>query len=192
MMIKCYATALCGYLLLTGAFLNATDGAFAAESASERRYRLFQHGTFVLSVPRAWTEDVRQPPGGLPPTITFSSPRLPRFLVLVTPIWSRKSVTPENDPARIRALVEDAAAAVASSAVESTLPLLELSGSSGTGYYFSATDRAPKPDEFEFLTQGAIAVRDLAVTFTILTNEKESQAVPQALKMLQNAGHVPQ
>ncbi len=50
-------------------------------------------------------------------------------------------------------LVDDAANKAAPDAVQSTILVRKLAGKHGNGYYFSATDKAPKPDEYEFLTQ---------------------------------------
>jgi hypothetical protein len=46
-----------------------------------------------------------------------------------------------------------------------------MRGESGMGYYFSATDRAPKPGEFKYLTQGILHIGELVASFTILSND---------------------
>jgi hypothetical protein len=61
----------------------------------------------------------------------------------------------------------------------------------GPGFYFSATDRAPKPDEYKFLTQGVVRVGELSVTFTILTNDGQDAVVKQALDALKSATQEP-
>jgi hypothetical protein len=53
--------------------------------------------------------------------------------------------------------------------------------------YFSATDRAPKPGEYKFMTQGMLQVGELSVTFTILTNEGQELVIKQALDALKGA-----
>ena len=70
------------------------------------------------------------------------------------------------------------------------LSVNELTGTSGVGYYFSATDRAPAPGEYRYMTQGMISVGALAVTFTILTNDGQSGVVDDALAMVSRAAHV--
>jgi hypothetical protein len=64
---------------------------------------------------------------------------------------------------------------------------VEFQGRSGPGFYFSATDRAPKPGEYKFLTQGIVRVGELSVTFTILTNDGQEAVVKQALEALKGA-----
>jgi hypothetical protein len=59
------------------------------------------------------------------------------------------------------------------------------------GFYFAATDRAPKPDEYKFLTQGVVRVGELSVTFTILTNDGQDAVVKQALDALKGATQEP-
>jgi hypothetical protein len=59
-------------------------------------------------------------------------------------------VTKISDEATIRSEVAAAAKKAASQSVEGTLPLQELKGIEGRGYYFSATDRAPGPGEYVF------------------------------------------
>ena len=73
---------------------------------------------------------------------------------------------------------------------ESFLPLEELSGAKGPGYYFSATDKAPKPEEFAYLTQGMLLVGELAVTFSVLTNDGQEKVRDAALDMLKRAVQV--
>lgn len=92
-------------------------------------------------------------------------------------------------PEEMKSSVERAADGASQQAVEKTIPIRELKGSSGKGYYFSATDKAPKPDEFKYLTQGMLGVGDLAVTFTILTNDGQDAVVKEALSMLSSAAH---
>ncbi|HEY7676568.1 MAG TPA: hypothetical protein VIG69_05830, partial [Candidatus Methylomirabilis sp.] len=71
-----------------------------------------------------------------------------------------------------------------------TIEVRELQGVAARGYYFSATDRAPKPGEYKFMTQGMLRVGSLLVTFTILTNDGQGNIVADALAMLRSARHV--
>ena len=84
-------------------------------------------------------------------------------------------------------LVEDTVDELEPLLVETDIPILGLRGGSGTGYYITGTDKDTGPDEYKYLAQGAIAVDDLLVTFTVLTNEKDSTVVKDALDMLRNA-----
>ena len=55
---------------------------------------------------------------------------------------------------------------------------------------FFSTDRAPKPDEYKYMTQGMILVGDIALTFTILTNDGQEIVITNALSMLKSSTHV--
>lgn len=83
-------------------------------------------------------------------------------------------------------MVQGAIARAAPQATERELKLIDLGSSGKPGFYFSATDKAPEPDGFKYLTQGAIAVDELRVAFTILSNGENNQAVAQALEMLRS------
>jgi hypothetical protein len=78
-----------------------------------------------------------------------------------------------------------------SQSVERVLPIQEIKGVDGRGFYFAATDRAPKPGEYKYLTQGMIRVGEIALAFTILTNDGEESVVQAALKILRTAAHRP-
>jgi hypothetical protein len=88
-------------------------------------------------------------------------------------------------------LVERGADGARSQAVEKDLPVREFRSSSVFGNYFSATDRAPKPGEYKYLTQGAATVQGLAFTFTILSNDDSRVAVESALRMIEAARREP-
>ena len=108
-------------------------------------------------------------------------------MVLITALWSPTQDSSFNSSARVRALVEETAVKLSPQAVERAIPIHEIHGTAGRGYYFSATDKAPGPDEYKYLTQGALAVDDLLLTFTVLTNEANSAVVNDALDVVRSA-----
>ena len=71
--------------------------------------------------------------------------------------------------------------------VEKSLPIQSFGSGEVQGSYYSATDRAPKPGEFKYMTQGAMSVNGLPVAFTILSNGNAQAAVAPALRMLSAA-----
>ncbi len=157
--------------------------ASAGEPWQERTLSIADRGTLVLSTPRAWAQNI----GEAPPTIRFSNSTGQQFVVLITALWSPTQDTSFNSSARVRALVEERAEKLAPQTVERELPIREMHGTSGRGYYFSATDKAPGPDEYKYLTEGAFAVDDLLLFFTILTNEANSAVVNDALDVVRSA-----
>jgi len=176
-------TLLIGLLLC----LLPTVATSQTTQVTERRYTLPDHGHFVLSVPRDWKDQVKQPPNRLPPTIMLGPASGTAFQVLITPIWPFKPGAPAQSADQLRSLVERAAQQAKSQSVEKELPLHDLRGASGQGYYFSATDRAPEPGGWKFLTQGTLLVGELTVTFTVLTNEGQEVVVRQVLEALKTA-----
>ena len=159
--------------------------ASAAEPWQERTLSIADRGTLVLSCPRAWSQQTSQSP----PTIRFSDSTGQKFVVSITALWSSTQDTSFTSSARVRALVEDTAQNLAPQVVERSIRINEIQGIAGRGYYFSVTDKdpGPGPDEFKYLTQGALAVDDLLLTFTVLTNESDSAVVNDALQMVRSA-----
>jgi hypothetical protein len=166
----------------------------AAGGTSERAYRLPGHGALLLQVPNGWSEELRQPPGELPPTAVFRASAGAPFTVLITPLWRASKLAPVFDsPERIYEMVQDTARQIEPEAVEKSLQVVPI-GAGATGYYISATDaslvgRAPPPGEFLHLTQGAVKTGDLLCSFTILSNDPASPIIADALQMLRTASH---
>jgi len=157
-----------------------------------RRFSLPAHGNFELRVPNAWKDSVRQPPNGLPPTITFRSTGSARFEIIVTPIWPMRPDIKTPTVPELKANVREAADRIAPQAVEQTIEVRELRAASSTvGYYYTVTDKAPKLGEYKLMTQGMLGVKDLRVSFTVLTNEGQESTIRQALAMLSSATHSP-
>ena len=143
--------------------------------------------TLQLAVPAAWKDEVREGDRGYPPTIIFTPREGAPFQVLVTPISRPRPEVPVPTGEQIRDSVQRVADQMKTQAVEKELPVIELKGAAGPGYYFSATDKAPLPDEFKYLTQGMLIVGDLAVTFSVLTNDGQEKVKDDALAMLRSA-----
>src|SRR5262245_7120188 len=176
---------------LVVSWLMAATAAAQPDGTTVRRYTLPDHGEFVIQVPADWKDELHQPPNRLPPTITFGPRSGKAFQIFLTTIWPAAKGSPPQSPDRLRATVERGAEGARSQAVEKELRIVEFQGRSGPGFYFSATDRAPKPDEYKFLTQGIVRVGELSVTFTILTNDGQDAVVKQALDALKSATQEP-
>ena len=157
--------------------------ASAAEPWQERRFLIADRGTLVLSTPRAWTQQTSQSP----PTIRFYNSTGQQFVVLITTLWSPTQDTSFNSSAKVRALVEETAVKLSPQAVERAIPINEMQSTAGKGYYFSVTVKDPGPNEYKYLTQGALAVDDLILTFRVLTNEAGSSVVNDAFDVLRSA-----
>jgi len=156
---------------------------------TERRFALPHHGSLVMQIPYNWKHRVHQPSDDLPPTITFTPKGKALFEALFTPVWPATDDDPLQSPDRMRALVEQSAQAVSARAVEPQLPIIEFQGNSGHGFYFSATDRSPKPGEHRFMMQGILRVGRLSMTFTVLTQDSRTHVLDQVLDVAKSTMH---
>lgn len=168
-------------------FLVLVLAASAAGPLQERTLAIPGRGILVVSSPLAWAQQISQPPDEITPTIRFSSTAGQKFEVVIAAFWSPTNDSSFNSSAKVRSIVEDTLVELKPRLVETDIPILELHGGSGTGYFISATVEAAGPGEYKYLTQGAIAVDDLLLTFTVLTNEKPSSIINRALDMLRSA-----
>ncbi|WP_457417571.1 hypothetical protein [Roseateles sp. P5_E7] len=158
--------------------------------AAELRVPLPERDDLILDLPDGWRGQIRRPRADLPPTVAISGPNATTLQILVTPIWpmgDAKAPTANE----IRAMVKSAADNIQPSAVETDLKLNDLGATGKVGYYFSATDRAPEPGGFKFLTQGAAGMGELRVTFTILVNGDATEPTAQALALLRSMRRAP-
>ena len=163
---------------------------FHASSAAERRYPLPERGFLTMDVPAGWRDQLRQPSRSMPPTIALRAGKGRRFEVLVTPMWPAERDAPAPTRKSIRRQVALAADGIRTQSAEPDLRLVKFAGAVGLGYYFSATDRAPNPRGYKFMTDGIVKVGDLALRFTILTNDGQGQVTRDALAMVKSAVYV--
>jgi hypothetical protein len=172
-------------VLLLPALSLAADGA-----PPVRAYDVPGHGRLEFSVPEAWKEEIDRPPGDLPPTIEFSPAVGNDFSVQITPLFSPAGDPDYNRPEKIRPLLEGIGRKQLESSVEKKITLKKIKGAAAAGYSFTLTDRAPKQDEWTYLTQGAVGVGDLLVSFTILTNSLDSAELRQALHLIESCRQI--
>ena len=173
--------------LLKRASIAILSGLLACGAmAADMRVALPERPALVIPLPVGWRGQVRRAAPDLPPTILLSSITEKNFTVMVTPIWllgaDAKPLTPEF----LRAMVAAAAQKAKPQAVEAELPVRDMAGQGLFGAYFSATDKAPKPGEYRNLTQGMVAIGELHVGFTILSNGDAAAVNGPAIQMLQS------
>ena len=181
-------------LSILAALLLGAAPASAADKLTQKRYPLpEQRGTFLLSAPASWKDEVNQPPQPVPPTILFGPSATGKpFQVHVTPIWKPSPDLPTPTRDELRSQVQRDADGLKSERIANEIKVVDLQGKNGPGFYYAATDKAPEPGEFKHLTQGRILVSDLLlVTFAILTNDGQEQVVRDALNMIRSSSHSP-
>ena len=175
---------------ITFASLLLLSATADAEPTGFRTYQLQGHGALQLAVPRSWNDQMRQLKAEDPPMILFTPEKGYGFNMQVTPLWSSKPGATLPSADEIRRTVTRAANDAQFQAADTAIQVKEIQGAAGTGYYFSITDRAPKPEEFKYMTQGMVAVGELVLSFTVLSNDGAEPAVADALKMLKGARQV--
>lgn len=164
-------------------------GATAAV-ASEHAYPLQNHTGLVLSVPDDWKEEIKRARADGPQSLFFTPQNGTAFAVAVTPIVAMKDGSNIPDTATIRGLVSASAQRLAPRAVEKQLAIKPIVGPSCKGYYFFATDRAPAPGEWKYLTEGIARVGSIDVAFDILSNDGHEAVAKAALDMIRHARYV--
>jgi len=153
----------------------------------ERQYPVADRGSLQMSMPSTWNEIIRQTSEQGSFTIVFRPASGEPFEVLVTPAWNPASGAETPMIEAIRERVGDMVKDLSGLTVEGRLKIIELQGASGRGYYFSATDKVPKPGEPKCLAQGMLSVGELAVIFTVRSNSHKDQVFKDALAMLKGA-----
>jgi Domain of unknown function (DUF4034) len=141
----------------------------------------------VLPAPDGWNEEIRSARADGPRSLFFTPQNGPAFVVAVTPSVAMRDGSDTPNAQALRASVLAAAQQVASRAVEKKLTIRPLGGSSCVGYYFSATDRAPAPGEWKYLTKGMARVDGVDVAFEVLTNDGQEALAQTALEMVCHA-----
>ena len=160
-----------------------------AEERTQRGYWIPGHGTLVLHFPLSWREQTRQPPKGFPPTITLLPEEGTEFVVTITASWSTGGEQLFNSDEKLRALIESDREGMLPNAVESELPVRPIKGDFTHGYYYIATDKAPKPGDPAHILRAELATGKLLLSTTMLSRQKDSEAVRELLLMLQEAEH---
>jgi hypothetical protein len=161
----------------------------SAQNSTPLNFNLPDHGKLLLAVPRAWNADVHPRQGRSAPTLELQQKNAAPFRLLLTPMWTADSDTPLPNDAAVRDKVAAAAKEAQAQSAEPTLAVNELFGKANRGYYFTATDRAPKPDEWKYLTQGIVRIGPIDLAFSVLTNDGQEAVIKDALAMLLTASH---
>lgn len=173
------------YVIASALFLAATLG--AAEPTIVRTFAVPDHGSLQLNAPKSWPVEMRSAANRALPTIAFGPTQGTTYQILITPLApARKDQPPLPAPA-VKQMVERAAQDAKGQSVEKSLTVKELKSGTHLGYYFSATDRAPKSDEYKYMTQGMFELGEILLSFTILTNDGYDNVVPAALNMIKTA-----
>jgi hypothetical protein len=175
----------CCFLFISFIFLLSTRA--SAEEASVRYFELPEHGFLELRVPASWEEELRQPLYNLPPTIKFHPAEGNDFLVMITPLWNLGNLADFNSDGRVKEAVEGDMQEMTAGAAEEELAMKSIKGPNAYGYYFTATDRAPKPGEWKYVLRAGVATGKLLLSVTVLAHEQDAPVFTEILDMLRSA-----
>lgn len=173
-MIKPNVTVLFAVCMMAAGQATAEDQVFSLPDGQ---------GALVLPVPPGWVEETQGADVEGPPAMTFRSSAGEDFRVLIVPF--------PGTGVDIAGMVRDAARGIAPIAAEREIDIKSLGGGV-KGYWFGYTDatldgRTPPVGEYRFTVQGAAAIGKLTVTFTVLTNDGNSDVIVDALRMVRGA-----
>lgn len=159
----------------------------------ERAFVVPGRGTLVVPVPSTWGFRARKPEEMQPRDVEFTDSESDAKLLLTIAPDARPAL--KGDPTT-RTFVESARDAAKPGAAETELPLVELKGRGGSGWYFLATDRslvdkAPRPDDWKYLRQGALLMGQSLAFFSLFSNVKDGAAPDAGLRALSEARIVP-
>lgn len=154
------------------------------------RFDLGAHGKLELSLPPGWVAKSSPNPKSPYPTIGIRPTDSQALVLVITPLWSPTHDASFNDQEHIRKLIDGDRNGMAPRSVEPTLELVELHGPSVRGFYFKATDKAPKAGDYEHVIRAGLGIGDLLLSATILSHEKDSEGVRAALEVLRDVRQV--
>ncbi|MDD4871667.1 MAG: DUF1266 domain-containing protein, partial [Kiritimatiellae bacterium] len=162
----------------------------AAEECNIRFFLLPDKSGVQLSIYPSWKYKLKGQLEDGPLIIEMEGKGGPSFMVGVTIIGldSQKIPVPSNE--QIRENVQRFVDQVKSNAVEKTIEVKELKGTSGNGYYFSATDSMPKSGAYKYITHGMIKVGRSLLAFSVLNNDGQEIIGSRTLAMVKSAIYV--
>lgn len=182
------------WLILLCTLLLCNQTAFAEAETAREEYEIPNHGILVMDVPVGWQATFYQPENDGFPIISFfpfeDSERFKgteNFQLSVAVFWTDSALRDLTAPENLRKFVENVGDSVLEQSDQDTLELKEIVGHSGIGYLFDLSDEDTDDDEFKYLTQGALAVGNVVVVFSLFTREIHETLRAQTLEMLKTA-----
>lgn len=155
-----------------------------AEDKTPREFAVENHGVLEFSAPKSWKMTTRPAQKDMPSAIELSPGSGRAFMLLIMPMWSPTGDASFNSQEKMKQLMEAEKKHLAPRAEESDLLIDSFGGPQVKGFYVFASDKAPRPGEFKYLVRACAAVGDLMLSVTFLSNEKESEAMDDALALL--------
>jgi hypothetical protein len=182
----------CLFLIIFSALflsLLVAPGPASAKSTT-RRFNLPEHGVLEMSVPASWKEQVDQPKGGYPPTITLTSKSGDRMQMIITPLWSMTQKEGFNNPSRLKKILERDGRDMLPGSDDGSVEVKEIKCKDGNLFYFTLSKKDMKPGEYRYATRAELGTGGLLLSVAILTDSKDSHNLQAALDALKGARHI--
>ena len=146
--------------------------------------RIAGWGTLTFPLPNGWRV---QGSSESPPSLTLGPSSGRTFELRILPFTSPQAGVPPNTPESLRAMAEANAKFRAREALEPALSVRQSSAGDAFVYYYSFTDRAPKPGELPHLTEGLARAGGYPIAFVVRSAEASPELVSQVLSLVQQA-----
>ena len=150
------------------------------------------HGVLTLDVPRVWNYNFTIKGSNEPPIITFynlGKDKEEIYQLNLSVLWEDGFKRNISSPEYIQSLVEKTGKQALINSDQIELSLKKITGQDGVGYLFNLSDSGANADEYQFLTQGALAVGKLLLIFSLFSNDNESILQEALLKIIMSAQH---
>jgi len=150
------------------------------------RFTISKQNRLKLSLSPNWRAGMRQGLNGMTSTIKVGPTGGERFEVLISRIPQKNEQEPVT-PERLLQIVRESGQMAASQSAEQKLEIKEFGPGNWKGYYYRLTDKAPRPNEYKYMTQGAMSEGTVLFTFTFLNNSEKDLAQEQFLSLLSSS-----
>lgn len=162
-------------------------------SVDKEAFDIPGHGELVISIPRIWNYNFTKSDEDTPPLITFyvlDNNEREIFQLNMSVFWNdgfnRKITSPEY----IYSLVEETGKNTLSLSDQTELKMVKITGKEGIGYLYDLSDSRAKEGEYHYLTQGALAVGDILLVFSLFSNDEKAILREAMLNSLKSARHL--
>ena len=181
------------FVLITNNNVFAANANAVGEYATDlETFDIPGHGELIISIPRIWNYNFTKTDDETPPLITFyvlDNNEEEIFQLNMSVFWddgfNRKVTSPEY----IYSLVEGTGEKALALSDQTELNLKEIKGKNGIGYLYDLSDNSAKKGEYHYLTQGALAVGEVLVVFSLFSNDEKAILREAMLRSLKSARH---
>ncbi len=176
--------AIAGIISILALVLSPT---LSSSQEGPRKIPLQDHGFLNIRIPADWNMEVKEVSDKkIPPVLIMVPKKGAAFVLTVNVMWNPTSSKPADD-AEIKRSVEEGGKAELPTSKEKDLIIRGLPGKGAKGYYIILSDKAPKPNEFEYVMKASAGVGNLVLGAIMLTHDKASKDIDFALEMLAGA-----